>query len=276
LKFNEFNVKIQYKLNEIRDREQQAIKTMARGAGIVFVGMITARVLGYALRVLLKRHLGLDDFGLVSTGVVIVEIATMLSVMGLPQAIARFIAFHLSRKEYSKVAGTLKASVIIGLPSVFLIGGLVYVLASFLANHIFQKPGLLYVLHRFWLLIPLFGITMLSSSILRGLKKMLGMIFSQQIARNLFVLFCFVPLALVGFKLDAAIYGYIYGFIIMAAVSLLLVVRAVHYKELFAQMPAKMTSAIVTYSWSLVFSTILWFLIGRVDTLFLASFMTIA
>ena len=275
MKLNEFNIKIQYKLNEIRDREQQTIKTMARGAGVVFVGMIAARVLGYILRVLLKRHLGLDDFGLVSTGVVIMEIATMLSVMGLPQAIARFIAFHLSRKEYSKVAGTLKASFIIGLPCILLTSGLVYLFASVLANHVFQKPGLLYVIHRFWLLIPLLGITMLSSSVLRGLKQMFAMIFSQQIARNLFVLFCFVLLALAGFKLDSAIYGYIYGFIIMAALSLLLVARAVPYKELFARKPAKMASILVTYSWPLVFSTILWFLIGRVDTLFLASFMTI-
>ena len=246
---------------------------MARGAGIVFIGTIIARIFGYSLRVALKRYLGLDDFGLVATGVVVVEISSMLALMGLQQAVARFIAYHRSQHEYDKVRGTLKAGLSIGIMNSLFIAVLVYFISSGLAINVFHKPGLVDILHHFWLIIPLYAVTLLSASILRGFKNMAGMIMAQQVGRNLFVLIAFGTLALLGFKLTSAIYGYLIGFFLTALVSALLAFRTIPFDLLNRTKTTGMTREILMYSWPLVFATLLWFLIGRTDTLFLASYV---
>ncbi|MBN1997374.1 flippase [candidate division KSB1 bacterium] len=253
-------------------KEQQAIRTMARGAGIVFIGMILARIFGYLLRIALKHSIGLEDFGLISTGVVVVELAAIVALMGMQLAVARYIAFFSSQKQENKIAGTLKSSFILGMSSLTVVALAIRFFAQDIAIKLFDKPELLIILKYFWILIPVWGFILLASSVMRGFKNMGGTILTQQLTRPLFVLISFGLLALSGTSLSTAIFGYLSGFILTAVLAFFLLVRGTPVLAFFRVKAVNVTKEILNYSWPLVFATILWSMTGRMGTFLLSIY----
>ncbi len=257
-------------MSEIKN--QQAIRTMARGAGIVFIGMIFARIFGYILRVTLKRSIGLDNFGLISTGVVVVELATIVALMGLQVATARYIAFFNTQRASDKVAGTLKSALLIGMTSLTIMSLFIFIFAEQISIHLFEKPDLHSILRYFWVLVPVWGFVLLAASIMRGFKNMSGTIITQQIGRPFFVLICFGVLMLWDVNLSTAVWGYFFGFVFTAFIALMILVRTTPF-TFFIKLPStNLIKEILTYSWPLVFATILWNMTGRMGTFFLSIY----
>ncbi|HFE63623.1 MAG TPA: hypothetical protein ENK14_04305, partial [Caldithrix sp.] len=79
--------------------KDQALKSVARGAGIFFIGIMLGRFLGYLIRMVIARLLGPEQYGLISLGISVVEISATLALFGLPTAINRYVPFYWTRGQ---------------------------------------------------------------------------------------------------------------------------------------------------------------------------------
>lgn len=255
--------------------KDQALKSVARGAGIVFIGVIIGRVLGYLIRMVIARFLGPASYGLISLGIAGVEIATILALVGLPTAIGRYVSYYRAKGEESKVRGIIRSSLSISLPSGVAIGILVFFLSGYISLKIFKEPHLLPILKSFAAIVPLYTLVWVCSSIFTGFKKMEYVVGTQQILRNVLILATFITLFYLGLGVKAAIYAYLLGYLITA------VIAATLSQRIFPILGSRLESSanvkkLFSFAWPLVLVSMLWFIIGRVDTLMLGYFQAAA
>ena len=78
--------------------ENKAIKTVAKGAGIVFLGVFISKVLGYLYRMIIAR-IGPEEYGLLSIGIAVVSIISFFPLLGLDLGVLRYVAFYKGRND---------------------------------------------------------------------------------------------------------------------------------------------------------------------------------
>ena len=251
--------------------KDQALKSVARGAGIFFIGIMLGRFLGYLIRMVIARLLGPEQYGLISLGISVVEISATLALFGLPTAINRYVPFYWTRGQTDRVRGTIRSSLAISLPAALATGLVLFWLTNQLSLDVFKKPDLIPILKIFAVIVPFYSIMMISSAIFTGFKKMEYIVYTQQFLRYILILAIFVALFLFGFGIDAAIYAYPVGYFFTAVMGLFLAQRLFPFigKQLESRINFKQ---ILTFSWPLILVSMIWFIIDRVATIMLGYF----
>ncbi len=251
--------------------KEQALKTVARGASIFFFGILLGRFLGYLIRMIIARSLGPANYGIISLGISVVEIAATLSLLGLPTAINRFVPYYISQKQEAIARGTIRAALLLSAPMGLAMMVLLLILNNQICLNFYDKPALIPVLKYFAIIVPLYSIMMLNSSIFTGFKRMDLIVYTQQSLRYVVILIVFVALLLSGFGMKAAIFAYPSGYFLTALVGIILVQRL--FPIWGRKLSAKPNYAeIFSFSWPLILVTMIWFIIDRVATLMLGYF----
>jgi O-antigen/teichoic acid export membrane protein len=124
------------------------VSRLAKGLGISLVGKIAGRGLHVLGQVALARFLGPEAFGLYAIGWTILRMAGLVSPLGLNRGVIRYASLYW-RADASKLKGVLLHSLGLAALSGLLIGGILYLSAPWLAEHVFKKPDLLSVIR--WL-----------------------------------------------------------------------------------------------------------------------------
>ena len=76
------------------------LKAIAKGTGLVFIGTVLGTLLGLILRVIVVRYITPSEFGLLSLGLVIVNILITISCLGFRNGVPRYISYALGQKDY--------------------------------------------------------------------------------------------------------------------------------------------------------------------------------
>ncbi len=130
------------------------VANLAKGAGITLFGRISGRGTHILGQVALARLLGPETFGLYAIGWTILRIAALVAPLGLEHGVIRY-GSQQWHKDPSGLKGVLWQSLGVALLSGLLFGGGLYVAAPWLAQVVFQKPGLLWAIRGFGIaLIP--------------------------------------------------------------------------------------------------------------------------
>src|SRR3989344_2491007 len=90
-------------------------KRMAKGAVIVFFGMLLSKALAY-LYVALVARLGSSEYGLLSLGISIVSFISIFSLLGLNTGIIRYISYYNGKQDDRRIKGTILSSLRLSLP----------------------------------------------------------------------------------------------------------------------------------------------------------------
>ena len=91
---------------------EKSLSTVAKGAGIVFIGMIIAQILGLTNQILLGRVLGPDSYGLFNLALSVIWIASNIAVFGLFGGLSRFIPFYIEKGKMGTVRSTIFFSIV--------------------------------------------------------------------------------------------------------------------------------------------------------------------
>lgn len=252
--------------------DQQTIRTMARGAGIVLLGTIIARVLGYVFRVVLKRYLGLADFGLISAVIAIIEMVTIVALLGLPGAVSRYISYYRARKAPDKEGAVILIAFLLTIGASIFAGLAIYFSAPFLCNVLFKKPEMLPMLKILWLAIIPYTFQFIIADIFRGYKQMRLMMLVQPLGRNIFLLLGFIGAILISSGMTAAVWGNLSGYVLGTVFALILLRQNVRIHAVSHSDKNKILHELVAFSWPLVFSTIFWNTTSRIDVFFLTIY----
>ncbi|MDP2717428.1 MAG: flippase, partial [Candidatus Micrarchaeota archaeon] len=186
----------------------QDFARIAKGAGIVFLGMLASKVLTYAWRLVVARF-GPEAYGLVSLGIALLTIATTLCMLGFANGVERFVAYHYGKKDSKKLANTLRLGLGVCLLTTVAVAVVGFVFAGTLADTVFGKPELAVILQILALALPASAFIEIYAAAFRGIQRVGEIV----LARNFLDSFFKIALALVPMALGAGLAGLAAGYV---------------------------------------------------------------
>lgn len=136
-------------------RVERSLKTVMKGAGIVFVGVFVSKALTYLYRILMARMLGPEEYGLFSIAFSVFMMAMFFGKAGVPQGLNRFVAKYIGKEDDARIRGTIRAAFQITLPASIITAASLFLLAPFLGAQVFNEPGVTPLIRIFAVAIPL-------------------------------------------------------------------------------------------------------------------------
>jgi len=120
-------------------QNQEELSLVAKGAGIFSFGYVFEVLVVFFTTVFLTRILGVNDFGLYSLGLVILQGGAILALFGLNNGALKYISAYLALNDKRKVKGTIIQVILFPLIFGSIISAFVFLFSSFIANF-FGKP----------------------------------------------------------------------------------------------------------------------------------------
>jgi O-antigen/teichoic acid export membrane protein len=155
------------------------IRLIAGGAGMSFIGILSANLLVYIYGIIIARALGADIWGLYSLGFVAMNIMSNFGRLGLGDGVLRFVALHKGSGDLSRAKGIIiRAIQISGIVSL-LLAIILWCCAEWIADLFFNELRGIIFLKYFAVGVPLYSIFMILLLIMLSLKKVLPVIVAR-------------------------------------------------------------------------------------------------
>ncbi len=254
--------------SEIIDR---LIKKVARGGGIVFVGRILQKGLGFLLQVLLGRFLGTGVYGLYALGTNVINLAGQVSMLGFQNGVVRFVALYKGEEDPAKVKGTLIPALVLSTGFSVIVGIILFIFSGQIAGIIFHEPGLSGVIKAFSVSFPFYVFTAVVSAAIRGYQRMEHFVGIQLTRSGTNILLIAIAF-LLGFRLYGAIVGFIASAMISAFLGFYLLRKS--FPDLVSELkPAFEIRRLLRFSLPMYLAGFTYLIMSRTDIFMLGYFM---
>lgn len=242
------------------------------GSSLILAGSLIAQILRVVLGIWIARELGPSDYGTFAQAVLLVTILLPLSTLGFSNTLLRFIPTYIGQDRPDKVKGAIVSSLIFILSSSFLVSFLVFSFADIIASYLFNNEGLGTLLKVFAVTIPLNSLSVVAMSATKALQIMIFDAIGQVLVPAI-RLILWVAAILLGYTLlNGAVGGYLVGFMMLLVFSLGSLIYCL--REFSSQPIHWELKPLFLYSLPIVFSTLLYTLLPRIDRLIVGSIAT--
>lgn len=153
------------------DKADEHFMEVLRGSSVALFMRGGSAVLFLIFNLVLARLLGPEGAGIFFLALTIITIASVISRLGLDQALLRFISAHAVGGDWGKIGNIHRKSIYLVSGTGLLLTILIYFSAPSLALGLFSKPELTVPLRIMVLAIWPLGLLSLNSESLRALKK---------------------------------------------------------------------------------------------------------
>jgi O-antigen/teichoic acid export membrane protein len=261
-------------MNEIRETVdlEQELKVIAKGAGIAFFGKSLGAGFKYITQIVLARFLGSTMLGIYALAFVIHEMGVLLARMGLLQGALRYVSIYWSKKDRERLKGTLWSAILLPfIPGILLATGLI-IWADSIANIFFSKPELAPSLRIFAFGLPFFASMLVAARATTGFQTTKYLVSVKEYFQPFVNLLLIVLLCLLGFGLSGASAAWVFSVILGLAVALYFLRKIFpdflkrEFKPIFE------SKQLIKFSFPLLFSEILVYILFRIDILMLGYF----
>jgi O-antigen/teichoic acid export membrane protein len=252
--------------NEHRASDHAMI-TIARGAGIAFTGIIIGSGLRYLFQVIVARNLRTEVFGLFFLGFAIFKVSAMITELGLPTGILRFIAVFDGEQDQRRVKGTIYFSVFAVLIAGIAVGVILFAFSGILSARLFHKPELTPILKFFAFVIPFTSVTTILTFSAQAFKIIKYKVYVREIFEPALRTVAVVLLFFMGFGLEGVMSSYIFVGVIAMVLALAFL------KKVFPGLMDRSIRSIYemktifAFSWPLMFAYLIGFLLLWTDTI---------
>ena len=252
--------------------ETNSLHIIARGAGIVFLGMIIGKIIGYFYVMLIAR-LGTEQYGLLNLGFAVVALLSTIALLGFDYGIFRYIPFYSARKDKSRIKGALFSAIYISFPPSILFAILLFIFSTQVATIFFHNILLAPLLRVFCFMIPLIVLGTIFLTSFRAFKRVEYEVAFKEIvekALRLGLAFIFIFL---GLSLSWIAFSYVASAFVIMIISFYILNKKIF--KLFDKIkPIFYKKELLAYSLPLMLSGIMVFTIAWADTLMLGYFKT--
>lgn len=249
--------------------KKQALNSIMKGGAIVFLGTLGSKFLGL-LYLMLAGRLGVGDYGVISLMISVFSAVSTVGFMGVHQGVQKYVAEYRGKGDWSKIRGTMASGFqLIGLSSV-ITGLLLFMLAPFLANNLFNEPRALWPIRMVAIAIPFQAFTNVLNNYSEAMGDMKPTIITIQIFSNLVKIIAASSLVALGFGYLGASFGFALAFIVPTGLAYYFYTKKKTEKFEEAT-PRKNYSEIIQHSWPLFAAGILGVITGDIDTFMLQS-----
>ncbi|MFW6383311.1 MAG: oligosaccharide flippase family protein [Nanoarchaeota archaeon] len=247
------------------------IQEIVKGAGIVFIGTFLSYFLSFIYNLIAANYLSVEEFGMLTTGIMVLSISLVLAKLGMPNGAKRFVSFYLAKNDYKRVKGIIYSSYfIVGIFSV-LTGLVVFLFSGMIAEKIFHSAELAPVLRVFALAIPFSSIILLSAAVSLGFRKAIYKVVVEAGAEKGLRILFFVIVMLLGGGAIYASGAYLAGVVFGAIVSVFLVFNLA--KKHNVKRAVYEHKELIYFSLPLIFTGVTGTLMRRFDKLIVGYFL---
>jgi len=252
---------------------ERSIKTIAKGAGVVFIGMVIGHIIGMVNQILLGRFLGAKYYGQFNLAISLVTIAKTLAVFGIPGGITRFIPFYLEKGQMETVKSTISFGIKLVLFVSMSIGIILYLFSDIIAVNVFHEESLRQILKYFFIGIPLVAIPGILESIIRSFKVMKYKLIIYDLGMKLVRVTVFTLFILLGYNLFGAIFAYFVA-LIFAIIASLFVIQKKLFPFYFKYTKVPIAKKLLSFSWPLSLTGMTFIFVSKTDILLIGYYLT--
>lgn len=228
-----------------RDKDFKEILLKSASAFFIKVGGV---LFGVIFTLIVSRRYGADNYGIISICINVTQISALFIMLGMDSALLRYAAEFRTLNRRDIIQEIYNKILQIAVPAGLLVTLALYLLAPFLANHVFHKPHITNFLYLTALLPLPWALSLINASGLRGLKNIKAFSFLRETSRfmlasGLIYLFS----SILGLNPYNTIHAFLAGTIITAIIGIYLwkkslkkvsfnvadQIRKAGYKEIF-------------------------------------------
>jgi len=236
----------------------QTILATAKGTSFLAGGSFFEFAARFFIALLLARNLGAGDYGLYVLSISAASIFAGISLLGLDDAMVRYVAILSGRRDRGGVWGTIQIGLGVSVLAGLLMGAGLFILAQPIAQGLFHEPRLTPLLRLFAFVVPFLTVSNVLAGTIRGFRRMDYSAFAENVVMSLVRLVLVVVLSLVnGLSLYAA--GVIFGISdVAASVTLIILLNKVFpLGEAFHKVPRRDLRAVFGFALPLWLSGVL-------------------
>ena len=201
------------------------MKEVVSKSGAAFTLRVTGAGMGFVFNVILARLLGAEGAGIYYLALAITGIAALVSTVGIPDALLRFIAAHAAHGEWDKVVGVYRLGFKISASVAVVCTALLISVAPWLSKAMFNDPRLTFPLMIMALAILPMTLITLHGMALKSLKWVIAGTFVEGFGISLLSLPLLIILAR-SLGVDGAVIAYVLAAVAMFLASVVFWRRA--------------------------------------------------
>ena len=255
--------------------KDQALKTLAKGAAFVYIGMIFSKVFTYLYRIIIAR-IGTSEYGLLSLGLAVVNLLMHIPLLGMNEGIVRYVSFYLGLKDKQRVKGTITTALKISAPLSLIFTAILFFNSEYIAINILREPRLNLVIKILSTVIPFYVLGALYLSVIKAHQRMDYWVSIKNIFENLMKVFITYILITMGFGVIGAAIGFTISGIITFFIALIIVEFKLVPIIKSKIKSIKPTKKLLLYSWPIMFNIILGQILGWTDTIMIGFFRNVS
>jgi O-antigen/teichoic acid export membrane protein len=196
------------------------VERVARGVGVGSAGQGIGRLLGYATHASVAWMYGPAQLGFYALGITVVQVASILSQLGMDNGVVRYVAHHGAGGDTARVRGTILQSLAVTLALSLGLSVLLFAGAGYLAEGVFGKPFLATMFRAFAVGLPFLTFMSMALWATQGFGSLKYAAFVGQAARPLANLVLLVFFYLLGVQILGAVAAYVISMALGAALAL--------------------------------------------------------
>jgi len=175
-----------------------SILATAKGTGYLAGGTFFAFACRFVIALVLARALGAESYGLYVLAVGAAGLFAGVSLLGIDDAMVRYVAILSGRTDRDGLAGTLQLGLIVGVTGGVVMGAALFVAADPIARGLFDEPALGPLLRLLAAVVPFLTLSNVLLGTARGFGRMDYAAFAETVVMSLVRMVLVVLLALVG------------------------------------------------------------------------------
>ena len=125
-----------------RRGDNRELVALARGGGLNFIGAAITQLTTVGLLLYMTRDLSKTDVGLFRISVALFELLMIVALVGLGQAMTRYVAVFRADRDRAAVLGTIRLGLVVTTVSSVVVGALLFLASPWLSDTLYHEPGL--------------------------------------------------------------------------------------------------------------------------------------
>ncbi|MFC1847145.1 flippase [Chloroflexota bacterium] len=253
-----------------------SLDKIARGAGIAVVGMMLGVLFVFVTRLIIARYGLQSSYGTFSLAVVILQVAMLLSGLGLHRGATRYIAHFRGGDDKASIRATMFSSLRFSIFASIIVGLVVYFSADYVSINFFNAPDLAPAMKIFAFGVPFTNLTRMLISFFQGYDRVAPGVFFQNIVLNAITLIILIIIVTAGFSFNTVFYAYLIAIVVTSIIIAVYTTKRLPERITLTDIRRSppVTRELLMFSLPLLGSSIVTMLMINVDTLMLGYYKT--
>src|SRR5262245_28631430 len=125
-----------------RQGDNRELVALARGGGLNFIGAAVTQLGTGGLLTCMSRDLSKTAVGLFRISVALFELLKIVALVGLGQAMTRYVAVYRADRDRASVLGAIRLGLVVTTLSSIVVAAVLYVVSPWLSDSIYHEPAL--------------------------------------------------------------------------------------------------------------------------------------